>query len=39
MQNNSDMQNKIMFIVGLVIFVIYIFFYFKIVLRGRNKKD
>ena len=35
------MNNKSMFIIGIVIFVIYNFFYFKIVLRQKwgRKKD
>lgn len=32
------MKNQLMFIVGSVIFVIYVFFYFKIVLRDHKKK-
>jgi len=36
------MENKTMFVIGIVIFVIYNFFYFKIVLRqkfGKKNKD
>ncbi len=35
------MQNKGMFIIGSIIFLIYVFFYFKIVLRQKffQKKD
>ena len=35
------MNNKAMFIIGSVIFLIYVFFYFKIVLRQKffQKKD
>ena len=35
------MQNKGMFIIGSIVFIIYIFFYFKIVLRQKffEKKD
>jgi hypothetical protein len=31
------MQNQFMFVVGTVIFIIYVYFYFKIVL-GKSKK-
>jgi len=36
------MENKVMFIIGVVIFLVYNFFYFKIVLRqkfGKKKDD
>lgn len=35
------MQNKEMFIIGSIVFIIYVFFYFKIVLRQKffEKKD
>jgi hypothetical protein len=35
------MQNKGMFIIGSIVFIIYVFFYFKIVLRQKffEKKD
>jgi len=35
------MNNKVMFIVGAIIFLIYVYFYFRIVLRQKfgKKKD
>ncbi len=35
------MQNKGMFIIGSIVFIIYVFFYFKIILRQKffEKKD
>jgi len=35
------MNNKVMFIVGCIVFLIYIYFYFRIVLRQKfgKKKD
>jgi len=32
------MNNKLMFVIGCIIFLIYIFFYFKIVLNIKFKK-
>ena len=31
------MKNQLMFTVGVVVFVVYIFFYFKIVLKNQKK--
>ncbi len=33
------MNNKAMFIIGIIIFIVYNFFYFKIVLRQFKKKS
>ena len=33
------MQNKLMFIIGILIFIVYIYFYIRIVIFGSSKKD
>ena len=33
------MQNKLMFIIGILIFIVYIYFYIRIVIFGSSKRD